>query len=142
MSSIWKKEIDLIQLNNFRAVGLGELLDVKIVAKGRNWLMAEMPISDKHKQPFGIVHGGATASLAETVASIAGWLCVEAKDQTAVGLELNINHLKATTKGVLMAKSSAVHVGKQTQVWQIDIYNEKAIQISSARLTMAVVTKK
>jgi len=142
MTSVWKKEIDLVQLNSFRAAGLGELLDIKIVARGKNWLTAEMPISEKHKQPLGIVHGGATASLAETVASISGWLCIDAENQTAVGLELNINHLKAVTKGVLMARASAIHVGKRTQVWQVDIHNEKAVQVSSARLTVAVVTRK
>jgi uncharacterized protein (TIGR00369 family) len=142
MTTIWKKNIDLVQLNSFRAAGLGELLGIKIAARGKNWLTAEMPVSDNHKQPLGIVHGGATASLAETVASIAAWLCVEAEDQTAVGLELNINHLKPTTKGVLMARATAIHVGKRTQVWQIDIYNDKAIQVSSARLTVAVVSTK
>ncbi len=142
MATIWKQNIGLIDLNNNRSAGLGELLDIKTVARGKNWLMAEMPVKQKHKQPFGIVHGGATASLAETIASIAGWLCIDAKTQATVGLELNINHLKAVTGGTLFAKASAIHVGRLTQVWQIDIYNQDFNQTSTARLTVTVINKK
>jgi len=142
MTSIWKQNIALNDLNNFRSQGLGELLEIKIVARGNNWLCAEMPVKDKHKQPFGIVHGGATATLAETVASIAGWLCVDAKKQSTVGLELNINHLKAATQGVLMARAKAIHTGRLTQVWQIDIFNSEFKQVSTARLTVTIISKK
>jgi len=142
MKAIWKQNISLIQLNNHRAEGLGELLDIKIVSRGINWLAAEMPVKPKHLQPFGIVHGGSTASLAETVASIAGWLCVDAKTQRTVGLELNINHLKAVSDGVLTARATAIHVGRLTQVWQIDIHNQNFKQVSTARLTVTVISKK
>jgi 1,4-dihydroxy-2-naphthoyl-CoA hydrolase len=140
--SIWKQNIDLVALNNNRADGLGKLLDISIVARNKNSLFAEMPVSEKHKQPHGIVHGGATASLAETVASIAAWLCVDTKNYITVGLELNINHLRAVRKGVLRAISTAVHVGRSTQVWQIDIYNDENKQVSSSRLTVSNISKK
>ena len=142
MTAIWKQNISLDKLNNNRAAGLGELLEIKIVARGSNWLTAEMPVKSKHLQPFGIVHGGSTASLAETVASIAGWLCVDAKTQRTVGLELNINHLKAVREGLLSARATAIHVGRLTQVWQIDIHNEKLQQVSTARLTITVISVK
>ncbi len=138
---IWKQEPQLVELNNNRTNGLGDILEITIVARGNKWLMAEMPVTAKHKQPFGIVHGGATATLAETVASIAGWLCVEAKNQAIVGLELNINHLKAVKEGVLFAKSTAIHTGRLTQVWQIDIYNSDFKQVSTARLTTTIITR-
>ena len=140
--SIWKQNIDLAKLNKFRANGLGSLLGINIVARNKNTLFAEMPISDKHKQPHGIVHGGATATLAETVASIAAWLCVDSEKYITVGLELNINHLRAVTKGVLIAESTAIHVGRSTQVWQINIYDEKNKQVSSSRLTVSNITRK
>ncbi|VAW35872.1 hypothetical protein MNBD_GAMMA01-1189 [hydrothermal vent metagenome] len=141
MTSIWKQNTNLAKLNNHRSAGLGDMLDIKIVGRGVNWLLAEMPIAAKHKQPFGIVHGGATAALAETVASVAGWLCVDVKTQAAVGLELNINHLRAVTRGVLTAKATAIHIGRLTQVWQIDIYNLEFKQVSTARLTITVTAK-
>lgn len=140
MTAIWKQNISLNKLNNYRAAGLGELLEIKIVARGSNWLTAEMPVKTKHLQPLGIVHGGSTASLAETVASIAGWLCVDAKTQRTVGLELNINHLRAVRDGVLSARATAIHVGRLTQVWQIDIHNQEFKQVSTARLTITVIS--
>ncbi len=139
--NIWKQNIDLVKLNQFRGDGLGQLLDIKIVARNKNTLFAEMPVSDKHKQPHGIVHGGADASLAETVASIAAWLCVDPVKYITVGLELNINHLRAVTQGVLIAKSTAIHVGRSTQVWQVDIFDEKNKQVSSSRLTVSNITR-
>jgi uncharacterized protein (TIGR00369 family) len=142
MKSIWKQDIAISRLNNNRLGGLTELLEIKIIGRGNHWLAAEMPVKQKHLQPFGRVHGGATAALAETVASIAGWLCVDANKQATVGLELNINHLRAITQGKLVAKASAVHVGRLTQVWQIDIYNEAFKQVSTARLTVTVIEKR
>jgi len=142
MKTIWKQNTDLALLNNNRTIGLVQALDIQIVSRGNNWLSAEMPVSAKHLQPFGIVHGGATAALAETVASIAGWLCVDPNTQRTVGLELNINHLKAVSKGTLSARATAVHVGRLTQVWQIDIHNQDFKQVSSARLTITVIANK
>ncbi len=142
MKSIWQQAPSLIDLNGFRSAGLGDLLEIQITARGKNWLCAEMPVTEKHKQPFGIVHGGATATLAETIASIAGWLCIDSTKKATVGLELNINHLKPVTKGVLTAKATGVHIGKSTQVWQIDIYNSLFQQVSTARLTTMTIDRK
>ncbi|HOP22119.1 MAG TPA: PaaI family thioesterase [Gammaproteobacteria bacterium] len=142
MNNIWYQEPPLASLNQYRASGLGEVLEIKIVGRGANWLLAEMPVKEKHKQPFGIVHGGATAALAETVASIAGWLCIDPKMKASVGLELNINHLKSVTQGTLFAKGTAVHVGGTTQVWQIDIFNSEFKQVSTSRLTVMVIDRK
>ena len=141
MKTIWQQNFTLSQLSSTRASGLGSFLDIKISARGDNWLQAEMPVTDKHKQPFGIVHGGSTAALAETVASIAGWLCVDAEKQATVGLELNINHLKAVKDGLLIARATAVHIGRLTQVWQIDIKNQDFKFVSTARLTITVISK-
>lgn len=139
MKKIWKQEPSLYSLNQNRTNGLTDELEIIITGRGKNWLAAEMPVKAKHKQPFGIVHGGATATLAETVASIAGWLCVDKSCQATVGLELNINHLKAVRKGRLSAITKAIHVGRKTQVWQIDIFNQDFKQVSTARLTIAVI---
>ena len=142
MTAIWKQHTSLSQLNSHRAAGLAETLEIKIVARGSNWLTAEMPVKAKHLQPFGIVHGGSTASLAETVASVAGWLCVDPNTQRTVGLELNINHLKAVKDGILSARATAIHVGRLTQVWQIDIHNQEFKHVSTSRLTITVISSK
>lgn len=140
--SVWKQFIDLSHLNQFRANGLGSLLGIKIVARTPNSLIAEMPVTDKVKQPLGIVHGGATATLAETVASIASWLCIDPEEKYIVGLELNINHLRAVREGVLTAVCKAIHVGRSTQVWQIDIFSSENKQVSTSRLTVSNIPKK
>jgi 1,4-dihydroxy-2-naphthoyl-CoA hydrolase len=142
MKSIWKQVPSLLKLNSVRTEGLGCLLDIKVTARGKNCLFAEMPVTEKHKQPFGIVHGGATATLAETLASIAAWLCVDKNTQGTVGLELNINHLKPVKEGILTAKATAIHVGRSTQVWQIDIFNQTFSQVSSSRLTTMTIAKR
>ena len=139
---IWKQHIALNQLNQFRSQGLGQFLGIKITGRNRKGLIAEMPIEDKHKQPLGIVHGGATATLAETVASIASWLCIDTEKKFIVGLELNINHLKAVREGLVTAFCKAIHVGRSTQVWQIDIFNSVQQQVSTSRLTVSNIDKK
>ncbi len=140
--NIWKQHTSLNKLNQFRSKGLGVLLGIEITGRTKNGLIAEMPVTDHHKQPLGIVHGGATATFAETVASIASWLCVDPEKQFIVGLELNINHLKAVRGGVLTANCKATHVGRSTQVWQIDIYNSEQKQVSTSRLTVSNIDKK
>lgn len=103
-------------------------------------MTARMPADRRTNQPMGIVHGGATAALAETVASAAANYCVE-KGKICVGLELNINHIRAVSAGFVTAVTKPLHIGKSTQVWEIKIVNEARQLISAARLTLAVIAK-
>ncbi len=103
-------------------------------------MTARMPVDRRTNQPMGIVHGGATAALAETVASAAANYCVE-KGKVAVGLDLNINHIRAVKSGYVFGTARPLHLGKSTQVWEIKIENEAKQLISAARLTIAIIAK-
>ena len=115
-------------------------LGIVITEQGEDFLRGTMPVDARTKQPFGLLHGGSSALLAETLASLAGNLCLDdpVKSQ-AVGLELNANHLRAVTSGTVTGTARALHVGRSTQVWDVRIEDEKARLVCVARLTMAVV---
>jgi len=115
-------------------------LGIVITEQGEDFLRGTMPVDARTKQPFGLLHGGSSALLAETLASLAGNLCLEdpLKHQ-AVGLELNANHLRAMTSGTVTGTARALHVGRSTQVWDVRIEDEKARLVCVARLTMAVI---
>ena len=114
-------------------------IEMKILTAEK--VVATMPVNDRTRQPFGLLHGGASAALAETVASIGAFLNLDGETQAAVGLELNVNHLRSKTDGVVTATATPLHRGRRTQVWDIRIEDEEARLISAARLTLAIVDK-
>ena len=136
---IWKKNIDIKLLNAQSVNTMMEYLDIKFIKVGDNYIVASMPFSNKTRQPFGLLHGGASVTLAESVASIAANLCVD-ENHYAVGLEINANHIKAVKKGIVIATTKPIHVGKNTQVWDIEIKNNNAITCYS-RFTAAILKK-
>ena len=135
----WKKNIDIKSLNNQSKNTMMEYLDIKIIKIGDDYIVASMPYSNRTKQPFGLLHGGASVTLAESVASMAANLCVD-EAHYAVGLEINANHIKAVLKGTVIATARPIHVGNKTQVWGIDIENNGKLTCIS-RLTVAVLKK-
>lgn len=136
MKSIWKSPLSVKDLQKQCENTLVSHLGIVFTEKGDNYLVAEMPIETHHKQYTNILHGGASAVLAETVAS-AGALCaVDSKTHTCVGLELNINHLKPAHAGKLIAKTFPNHIGKTTQVWTVEIRDTDAKMIAVGRLTV------
>ncbi|MGX5174164.1 hotdog fold thioesterase [Aliikangiella sp. IMCC44653] len=137
---IWKKDFSLEQLNMSRANTLVELLNIQLTEFGEDYLVAKMPVNSKTHQPMGILHGGASIVLAESVGSIAANLAVD-ESHYCVGLEVNGNHLRSIRSGWVLAKATAVHLGRSTQVWNIMISCEKGKSICAARLTMAVLSK-
>ena len=98
-----------------------------------------MPVDHRTKQPAGLLHGGASVVLAETVGSVAGSLCVDLHRHFCVGLEVNANHLRAIRAGLVVGTAKPLHLGQRTQVWQIDIVDEDGWQITSSRLTLAIL---
>jgi 1,4-dihydroxy-2-naphthoyl-CoA hydrolase len=114
-------------------------LDIEFVERTKQRVVARMPVGPKVQQPFGILHGGASVALAETVASTGGWLNVDNSKETVVGLEINANHLRAKRDGVVTAVATPFHIGRKTHVWEIRITDEQDKLVCISRCTLAVV---
>lgn len=141
MQSIWTTPISLKLLNEKSKGSLSDHLQIEYVDVGADFLTARMPILPFVMQPMGIMHGGASAALAETVASAAANFCVDQSQFVCVGLELNINHVRPMKSGHIDAIATSLHLGKTTQIWDIKIYNEGKKLVSIARLTLVVTRK-
>ena len=141
--SIWKNPTDLAALNAFNANTLGAALGIVFTEAGDDYVVATMPVNDRTVQPFRILHGGANVALAETLGSVASTLCIEdLATHTAVGLEINANHLKSVREGGLVTGTCRpVRVGRQIHVWQIEIRDEKGDLSCISRLTVAIVAR-
>jgi len=140
---IWKQEIVLEKLNAQSANTLVQHLGIEFVEFGDNYLIARMPVDYRTVQPFRLLHGGASAALAETLGSVAGMMSLEdIKTHSIVGIELNANHLKGVRNGHVFGIARPVRVGKTIQVWNIEIRDEAENLICVSRLTLAVIKNK
>jgi len=138
--SIWKKQSSLARLNKISENTIISLLGIEYTQIGEDYLQATMPVDSRTHQPHGLLHGGASVVLAETLGSVAGNLAVSA-DKVCVGLEVNANHLRSMKSGMVTGTASAIRIGRTVQVWQIEIHNEKEQLICTSRLTLAVIDK-
>jgi 1,4-dihydroxy-2-naphthoyl-CoA hydrolase len=138
---IWTQSFTLDTLHQRDKGTFSDLLGISFEEVGNCFLKGKMKVTAKVSQPFGILHGGATAALAETLASIASSYCIEPHQQ-AVGIELNINHIKSAKSGVISGLAEPIHLGKSTHVWSIKIFNELNDLIAISRLTLAILDKK
>ena len=114
-------------------------LGIEITEAGKRRVVARMPVGPKVHQPFGLLHGGASVALAETVASTGAWMNVDRERETIVGIEINANHMRGKRDGVVTAVATPVHVGRRTQVWEIRITDEEEKMVCISRCTIAVV---
>ena len=114
-------------------------LGIEIVEATKGKVVGRMPVEPRVHQPFGLLHGGASVALAETVASTGGWMNVDQAKERVVGIEINANHLRAKKDGMLTATATPVHVGKRTQVWEVRIVDEEGKPVCISRCTLAVV---
>ncbi|HAD03989.1 MAG: esterase [Desulfuromonadales bacterium GWD2_61_12] len=140
--TIWPRDYTLAEINRMGIGNLSEHLGMEITAIGDDYLEARMPVDARTHQPAGILHGGASAALAETVGSFAANLVLPGRDRYAVGLEINANHLRGIAGGWVIAVARPLHLGKTTQVWDIQIRDEDERLICVSRLTLAVLEKK
>jgi len=138
--SIWKKDSSLQRLNQLSQNTIIAQLGIEYTQIGDDYLQASMPVDSRTHQPHGLLHGGASVVLAETLGSVAGNLAVSAK-KVCVGLEVNANHLRSVKSGVVTGTAKAVRLGRTIQVWQIEIENEKGQLICTSRLTLAVIDR-
>ncbi|MCW4456126.1 hotdog fold thioesterase [Flavobacterium sp. MXW15] len=139
MSQVFRQPVDIDSLNALGRGTLIEHLGIVFTGAGDDWLRATMPVDARTRQPYGLLHGGASVVLAETLGSSAGNLCVDPASHVCVGLEINANHLRAVRAGVVVGTARALHVGRSTQVWEIGIENEAGKPVCVSRLTLAVV---
>lgn len=114
-------------------------LGIEIVEAGKERVVARMPVEPRVHQPFGLLHGGASIALAETVASTGAWMNCDQARENVVGLEINANHLRAKRDGVVTAVATPVHVGRRTQVWEVRITDEQGKAVCVSRCTLAVI---
>ena len=138
---LWKQDLTLDQINGWSPNTMVERLGIEVTDIGDDYVRGRMPVDARTHQPYGLLHGGASVALAETLGSIAGMLCLDPAKELAVGLDVNANHVRGVTQGVVTGTARALHVGRTTQVWEVRIEDERARLICIARLTVAVVPR-
>jgi 1,4-dihydroxy-2-naphthoyl-CoA hydrolase len=116
-----------------------EALGIRITAVGDDWLQGTMPVDRRTHQPYGLLHGGASVALAETLGSTAAMLTLDPEKELAVGLDINANHIRGVRSGTVTGTAKALHIGRTTQVWEIRIENEEGALVCISRITMAVI---
>ncbi len=137
---IWKQETSLDYLNSMGKDSLGDHIGIVFTEIGDDFLIAKMPVDHRTKQPFGILHGGASVVLAETLGSVASTLCLtDLTKYTAVGLEINANHLRSVRSGFVYGKVTPIRVGRTVHVWNIEITDDSGNVSAISRLTTMVV---
>jgi 1,4-dihydroxy-2-naphthoyl-CoA hydrolase len=119
-----------------------EHLGIVFTAIGDDYIQATMPIDHRTHQPYGLLHGGASVALAETLGSVAAHCCIDTSIQYCVGLDINANHVKGIKQGTVTGTTKPIHIGKRTHVWEIRITNEQNELICISRITMAVIDKR
>lgn len=134
------KKVDLELINKMSRNTLMEVLGMKCVELGEDYLVATMPVNSKTHQPMGLLHGGASAALIESIGSMGSSLLLDLEKEVPVGLEINANHVGGMRSGLLKAIGKIVHAGKRTHVWQVDLYDDANDKlICTGRLTVMVV---
>lgn len=139
--SLWKIPCSLQGINQRGKNTMVEYLDIEFIELGEDYMVAKMPVDHRTHQAIGIMHGGASCVLAETVGSVAANFAVDLEKQYCVGLSINTNHIRSIHEGFVFGKATPIHIGKSTQVWDIAIKNELGQLISSTKLTMAVLNR-
>ncbi|MGF6493865.1 1,4-dihydroxy-2-naphthoyl-CoA hydrolase [Luteibacter sp. 621] len=137
--AIWKQPLDLDRINGWSRNTMMETLDIRFTAFGDDWLRGTMPVDHRTQQPFGLLHGGASVVLAETLGSSAALLTLDVEKEIAVGLDINANHIRGVRGGIVTGTAKAVHLGRTTQVWEIRIEEDTGKLVCLSRLTMAVI---
>ncbi|WP_095143791.1 MULTISPECIES: hotdog fold thioesterase [unclassified Pseudomonas] len=137
--SLWRTLPNIEHLNETQKNTIGEVLDIRFEAFDDESLTASMAVDHRTHQPFGLLHGGASVVLAETVGSMASFLCLDPSKYYCVGLEINANHLRGLRSGRVTAVARAIHIGRTTHVWDIRLSGDEGKVSCVSRLTMAVV---
>jgi 1,4-dihydroxy-2-naphthoyl-CoA hydrolase len=138
---IWKKPVTLDQFNALNRDTMMQAIGIVFTEVGDDFLRATMPVDARTHQPYGLLHGGASVALAETLGSAAGMMLVDPAREIVVGIEINANHLRGVKSGIVTGTARTLHVGRSTQVWEIRIEDEGRRLVCISRLTLAVVPR-
>jgi 1,4-dihydroxy-2-naphthoyl-CoA hydrolase len=141
MMMIWKSIRSVQELNSGRVGTLLEHLGIEFTEIGDDFVCGTMPVDERTRQPYGLLHGGASVALAETLGSMGAAMCVDAAEYQCVGQEINANHLRAARSGLVTGTARPVHVGGRSQVWTIDIINDAGKLVCTSRLTIAIIRR-
>lgn len=139
--SIWHNTPTLTEINALNEGTLGEYMNITFTEIGKDFIKASMPVDNRTKQPFGLLHGGASVALAETIGSVASWCAINRDLFIGVGIEINANHVKAVMSGMVTGICTPIHVSGKNHVWDIKIYNEQNELVCVSRFTCTVVAK-
>jgi len=138
---IWKQEATLERINAGSRDTMIATLGIVFTQIGDDFVRATMPVDARTHQPYGLLHGGASVALAETLGSMGAMLCCDVGRELPVGLDINANHVRGVTNGVVTGTARPLHIGRTTQLWEIRIEDESARLVCIARLTVAVVPR-
>ena len=140
---IWfNKNLTLKDIPNWGKNTMSEHLGIKFTEVGKDFLKATMPVDERTRQPYGLLHGGASIALAETLGSIGSALVIDTELYSCVGLEVNANHIRSASEGLVTGIASPIHLGNSTHVWDIKIYDDKERLLCISRLTVAILRKR
>jgi 1,4-dihydroxy-2-naphthoyl-CoA hydrolase len=139
---VFNPTLNLEMLKKLSANTMVEHLGIVFTAIGEDYIEATMPVDHRTHQPMGLLHGGASVSLAETLGSVAATFCVDFNKQYCVGLDINANHIKSVREGTVTGRTTPIHIGKRTQVWEVRITNEQQELVCISRITLAVIDKR
>lgn len=137
--SIWFRNYQLDEMKSLCKANLAEHLGIELTELGGNHLLGTMPVDHRTAQPAGLLHGGASVALAETLGSVAANLCVDPDRWVCVGQEINASHLRPVRNGIVTGKAKPLYLGRSSQVWEVSIVDERSRLVCVVRLTVAVV---
>jgi 1,4-dihydroxy-2-naphthoyl-CoA hydrolase len=140
--SIFNPGVTVESLNALSANTMVSHIGIEFTRVGEDFIEAKMPVDARTQQPLGLLHGGASVTLAETLGSVAATCCIDRNTQYCVGLDINANHVKSAKSGYVFGTTKPIHVGKRTQVWEIRIVNEQKELVCISRITMAIIDKR
>lgn len=140
---IWhNKNLGLSDFEHFGRQTMGEHIGIRFSEVGKNYLKATMPVDQRTVQPYGLLHGGASVALAETLGSVAAAMVIDPGKYICVGQEINANHIRGVRNGFVTGITTPIHLGKSSHVWEIKIYDEAEKLVCISRLTVAILKKK
>lgn len=140
--AIWKTPITIEEITKIRESTMTDALGIEFTVIGDDFLKGKMPVDKRTLQPFGIMHGGASCALAETLGSVAGTYCIDKTTSMCVGISINTNHVGMVREGYVYGTAKPLHLGGKTQIWEIEIRDDQERLVSLSRLTLMVLSRK